>query len=231
MNPSIDDLRKEYERGRLLESDVDPDPLVLFARWLSIASDSGLREPNAMSLATATADGRPSARVVLLKGFDARGFTFFTNYASRKGDELAVNPFAALCFWWGELERQVRIEGRVEKLSAVESDEYYHSRPRGARLGAWVSQQSQVIPNRDLLEIRLAELQTEYAASQPERPPFWGGYRVVPAVVEFWQGGPHRLHDRLRYARQPDGKLGLSNGSHLKMQRVACLRQHATRNT
>lgn len=200
----MNEHRKEYRRGQLLESDVDPDPLVLFGQWLQVAAASGLREPNAMTLATSTPDGHPSARVVLLKGFDARGFTFFTNYASRKGEELAANPRAALTFWWGELERQVRIEGTVERLPAAESDEYYNTRPLGSRLGAWVSAQSQVIPGRAVLEGRLAELEVEYAEQEPARPPFWGGYRVLPAVIEFWQGGANRLHDRLRYTRMPD---------------------------
>lgn len=199
------DLRKEYERGRLLESDADPEPLVFFTAWYRLAAASGLREPNAMTLATSTPDGHPSARVVLLKDFDAHGFSFFTNYESRKGRELAANPFAALVFWWGELERQIRIEGQIEKLAPSESDEYYNSRPFGARLGAWVSAQSSVIPDRAVLEHRLAELQDEYADHAPARPPFWGGYRLLPARFEFWQGGPHRLHDRLLYTRQPAG--------------------------
>ncbi len=191
MSLFIDDsLRKEYHRGRLLEAEAPADPLVLFQQWLDAAAAAGLREPNAMTLATAGADGRPSARVVLLKGVDARGFSFFTNYGSHKGRELAVNPWAALCFWWGDLERQVRIEGPVEKVSAAESDEYFHSRPLGSRLGAWVSKQSTVIPDRAVLEERLAQLQAEYADQHPERPPFWGGYRLAPEMIEFWQGGP-----------------------------------------
>jgi pyridoxamine 5'-phosphate oxidase len=197
--------RKEYERGRLLEAALPPEPLPLFADWLGVAASSGLREPNAMCLATATPDGRPAARMVLLKDFDERGFSFFTNYDSRKGREMGANPFAALTFWWGELERQVRIEGKVVKISAVESDEYYSARPLGSRLGAWASQQSRVIPNREVLEQRLAELQAEYSDRSPDRPAFWGGYRVVPDVIEFWQGGTNRLHDRLRYTRTPTG--------------------------
>lgn len=204
MSKQIEDVRKEYVRGRLLEQEIGSDPFVVFGEWLRAAIDSGLREPNAMTLATVAADGRPAARVVLLKGFDVDGFVFFTNYESRKGRELAANSAAALVFWWGELERQVRIEGSVAKLAPAESDAYYASRPIGARLGAWVSPQSTVIPDRMLLEARLAELEAEYAGREPQRPPFWGGYRVTPSVVEFWQGGRHRLHDRLRYTRRPD---------------------------
>ncbi len=158
-----------------------------------------------MTLATATPQGKPAARVVLLKDVDEQGFRFFTNYASAKGEEMAANAQVALCFWWGPLERQVRVEGRVEKLPAAESDAYYNSRPRGSRLGAWVSPQSQVIAERALLEDRLAALEAEYAGHDPERPPHWGGYLVVPDMVEFWQGGPNRLHDRLRYTRAGDG--------------------------
>jgi pyridoxamine 5'-phosphate oxidase len=204
-NPAIHtdfaDLRIEYRRGRLLEADAPADPLVTFAAWFEEARHAGLHEPNGMTLATVDADGRPSARIVLLKGVDDRGFCFFTNYGSRKGQELAANPWAALVFWWGPLERQVRVEGMVERLAAAESDEYYHSRPRGSRLGAWVSAQSQVIPNRDVLEERLRQIEADYAEETPPRPPFWGGYRLVPTAIEFWQGGPHRLHDRLRYSR------------------------------
>lgn len=202
------DLRKEYERGRLLEADVPSDPFALFEEWLRGAVEAGLREPNAMTLATADASGRPSARVVLLKGFDPRGFSFFTNYESRKGQELAANPHAALCFWWGSLERQVRIEGAVERLPAAESDAYFGSRPPGSRLGALVSRQSQVIPGRHVLESRLAELEAQYTGTTPERPEWWGGYLVIPARFEFWQGGPHRLHDRLCYERDAATPFG-----------------------
>ncbi len=199
------DIRKEYHQGRLLEAEVPATPLPLFEAWLRAAVEAGLREPNAMTLATATSAGKPAARVVLLKEVDARGFSFFTNYLSAKGEQIAANPQAALCFWWGQLERQVRVEGHVEQLSAAESDAYYQSRPLGSRLGAWVSAQSQVIPNRAVLEERLAELQVEYAGSTPERPPYWGGYVLIPQMVEFWQGGPNRLHDRLRYTRAGNG--------------------------
>jgi pyridoxamine 5'-phosphate oxidase len=195
-------LRLEYRRGRLLETEVDPNPFVTFATWYQAAYDAELYEPNGMTLATADAEGRPAARIVLLRMLDERGFCFFTNYESRKGQELATNPWAALLFWWGRLERQVRIEGQVERLSAAESDAYYHSRPKGSRLGAWVSAQSQVIASRAVLEENLAALEREYADREPERPPFWGGYRLVPTMFEFWQGGPNRLHDRLRYLRQ-----------------------------
>lgn len=204
-HPSLAEIRVEYRRGRLTQDKLDPDPLVTFAAWFDEARQVKVHEPNAMTLATVGPDGHPSARVVLLKGVDARGFCFFTNYSSRKGDELAVNPWAALVFWWGVLERQVRVEGEVERLTAAESDDYYQSRPKGARLGAWVSAQSQVIPNRQVLETRLAYLEAEYADSDPPRPPYWGGYRVVPTAIEFWQGGTHRLHDRLRYVKTIDG--------------------------
>ena len=205
MSLYLSGLRKEYRRERLDEATAAADPLSMFEEWFVEAAESGLVEPNAMTLATATPEGKPSARVVLLKDFDARGFSFFTNYASRKGQEIAANPFAALTFWWGPLERQIRIEGRVEKLDAAASDAYYASRPQGSRLGAWVSHQSAVIPDRTVLEQRLAELTAQYGDEAPPRPPFWGGYRVIPAVYEFWQGGLHRLHDRLRYTRRDDG--------------------------
>ena len=194
-------IRKEYRQGSLQEVDASPDPFHMFGAWLQAAVETGLREPNAMTLATSTPTGRPSARVVLLKSYDSQGFVFYTNYESRKGRELADNPQAALVFWWGELERQVRIEGIVSKVSAAESDAYYSSRPLGARLGAWVSAQSSVIPGRAVLEDRLAEVTAHYADQDPQRPPFWGGYRLAPQAIEFWQGGVHRLHDRLLYTR------------------------------
>ena len=205
MDTRFSHLRVDYRRGRLLEHQADADPLQTFAAWLAEAGDAGLHEPNAMTLATVDADGRPSARIVLLKGVDAAGFAFFTNYESRKAQELAANPWAALVFWWGVLERQVRVEGKVEKLSPAESDAYYQSRPKGSRIGAWVSAQSRVIPNRQVLEQRWEELAAEYAERDPARPPFWGGYRLVPTTLEFWQGGPNRLHDRLRYRRSETG--------------------------
>ncbi len=209
MDPKLASLRVEYRRGRLSKTQAGDDPMATFAVWFAEAQEAGLYEPNAMTLATADAAGRPSARVVLLKGLDERGFCFFTNYASRKGHDLAVNPWAALCFWWGPLERQVRIEGQVEKLSAAESDAYFQSRPRGAQLGAWVSLQSQALPNRRILEERLAQLEAGTSGKEPARPHYWGGYRLVPCAFEFWQGGLHRLHDRLHYTRQTDGGWSL----------------------
>jgi pyridoxamine 5'-phosphate oxidase len=198
-------LRRDYALMSLSEGDVDADPIVQFTRWFEQALAGEITEPNAMTVATATRDGVPSARMVLLKGFDERGFVFYTNYESQKGRELAENPIAALVFHWVELHRQVRIAGVVEKVSADESDDYFQSRPRGSRLGAWVSRQSSVLTGRDELEIRLAALTEQYGEGEIPLPPYWGGYRVIPASVEFWQGRTSRLHDRLRYSRQPDG--------------------------
>lgn len=205
MTDDIRNLREVSRRSTLRRASLLRDPLEAFAAWLQEALDANVYQANAMTLATVSTDGRPSARVVLLRAFDAHGFCFYTNYESRKASDLAQNPRAALVFWWGPLERQVRVEGCVERLTAAESDAYYESRPRGSRLGAWASPQSQPIADRIVLEERLAALDAEYAAADPPRPPFWGGYRVRPQCMEFWQSGPHRLHDRFCYTRQADG--------------------------
>ncbi len=202
MDPlDIASLRREYETAGLRRVDLLPDPIEQFSLWFSSAAEAGLPDVNALALATATSEGKPSTRVVLLKGFDQRGFVFFTNYRSQKGHELAANPQAAFAIYWVQLERQIRVSGRVEKTRREESTAYFHSRPRASQLGAWVSRQSEVIDARRILEGRLAEMTERYEGREVELPPHWGGYRIVPNEVEFWQGRASRLHDRFRYTR------------------------------
>lgn len=211
---NIENFRKEYMAHTLDEADVSPGPVRQFERWFEDALAARLPEPNAMTLATADASGRPSARIVLLKGFGEEGFSFFTNYQSRKGQNLAAQPWAALVFFWQELQRQVRIEGIVEKLGPEESTAYFQSRPPGSQAGAWASPQSQVIGSREVLARKMDEVEAQFAGQERlPRPPHWGGYLLRPALVEFWQGRPSRLHDRIQYTLMHDASW--------KMERLA----------
>lgn len=202
MPTSVADLRREYARARLDEANVSPDPITEFARWFDEAIQAEVHEPNAMTLASASPEGAPSARIVLLKGFDQQGFVFFTDYRSQKGTELKQNPRAALVFYWPELERQIRIAGSTALVGREESEAYFRSRPRGSRITAWVSHQSQVIASRKLLEDRVPEMDKRYPGEDVPLPPYWGGFRLVPGAFEFWQGRTSRLHDRIRYTRE-----------------------------
>lgn len=206
---SLADLRKDYQLASLSETDVASDPFTQFSLWFKQALKADVAEANAMSLATVNPQGQPSSRIVLIKEFDQRGFTWFTNYDSSKGHDLASNPQAALLFFWCALERQVRIEGRIEKISEEENDLYFHSRPLGSRHSACASQQSQPVANRELLEQHLEAVVNEFP-DHPPRPEHWGGYRLVPERLEFWQGRSSRLHDRIVYSRQPDGSWAIS---------------------
>ena len=203
--PSIAKLARDYPDKQLIERNAPRDPFRLFHHWFRQAVESSSLDPNAMTLSTVGTSGKPSSRMVLLKGLDQKGFVFFTNYLSRKGKDLKGRPFASLLFFWPELGRQVRVEGRVQRIRAAESEEYFHSRPRGSQFSAWASHQSRVIPNREVLEKQMRELEKQYQGNEIPRPPHWGGYRVLPGVIEFWSGRRNRLHDRLNYKKTGSG--------------------------
>lgn len=204
-HPDVSKIRTEYLRAGLLESDLAASPVRQLQKWLKEAVDANVLEPSAMTLATATPDGTPSARIVLLKGVEERGLTFFTNYESQKGSELRDNPRAALVFFWPELERQVRVGGAVSKVSPGETEQYFHSRPRGSQIGAWASRQSSVIANRDAIERAVEGAEATFNGKDVPVPPYWGGYLLAPSRFEFWQGRANRLHDRIRFDRTPAG--------------------------
>lgn len=201
----LDKIRQDYSLARLDEDSAGNDPVLFFIKWFSEAIDAEISEVNAMTLATVDATGKPHARIVLLKGLENGGFTFFTNYNSAKGNQVAENNHVALLFFWKELERQVRVEGIITKLSPEASDEYYHSRPEGSRIGAWASPQSTVIPSREVLEVNYAQLARQYQDGNIPRPEHWGGYQVIPHTIEFWQGRSSRLHDRIRFRQDEKG--------------------------